>query len=440
LADGAVDLMGERRFSRLPYFIGLVLLVGLQFFLVTQSPLFLSPVNPPTEGGAANPLLGVWGLVGLVQLLKIPLTIFRLNDLGRPQDDVLWALVPGASMALAWICLTTATPSEKRWQKLHKKWSGQLSALGAYGQALILFRKTIVLGAGFTAVYGLVSALVAYRAVRFLGDLQELEEGQLSVLEQGLWGLTLLLGLYTLIQFSKRKSASRSSWFPSLFLLPAALLAGTATGVSSGMHHGLGLLFLNLPWQAWGLVWQSIGGAMLAIVWIRLAQGAREGRSVGLGELFGQLRSRTADVAGAHGARVHAVLVGMQVLVPGIFYALQLAFTDMVAVLYPDRPALKGSGELTWGIRGRLFKVFALWLFLSFALSIGVGMLFESPEVMQEAFLDLRAMSLTGVIVQELLWVFTTWLLELALLAIFWERAERKGWSETTDETAAEAT
>jgi hypothetical protein len=205
------------------------------------------------------------------------------------------------------------------------------------------------------------------------------------------------------------------------------------------MHHGLGLLFLNLPWQAWGIIWQSVGGAVLAIVWIRLAQGARDGRRVGLGELLGELRLRTLDVAGAHGARVHAVLVGMQVLVPGIFYALQLAFTDMVAVLYPNRRALKGSGELTWGIRGRLFKVFAIWLFISFGLSIGVGILMESAEVMQEAFLDLRAMSLTGVIVQELIWVCTTWNLELALLAIFWERVERKGWGVEADEEGAEA-
>jgi len=129
----------------------------------------------------------------------------------------------------------------------------------------------------------------------------------------------------------------------------------------------------------------------------------------------------------------------MQVLVPGIFYALQLAFTDMVAVLYPDRAALRGSGELTWGIRGRLFKVFAIWLFLSFALSIGVGMLVETPEVMQEAFLDLRAMSMTGVIIQEIIWVCTTWLLELALLAIFWERVERKGWANDSEQAAAEA-
>lgn len=411
----------------MPYGLGLVVLLGLQYFLLTQSGV------PALQGSAATVA------VLIVQLLKIPLTILRLNDLGRPRDDVLWALVPGANMALAWICATSATPTDKRWQKLHKKWSGQLSALGAFGEAFTLCRKTFALGALFAVIYGVISAIVAYKAVRFLGYLQGLEAERLVLIEQGLWGLSVLLGFYTLLQFFKRETVSRPSWFPSLFLLPAVLLAGTATGVSSGMHQGLGLLFLNLPWQAWGLIWQSVGGAMLAIVWILLAQGAREGRSVGLGELLSELRSRTLDVAGAHGARVHAVLVGMQVLVPGIFYALQLAFTDMVAVLYPDRPALKGSGELTWGIRGRLFKVFAIWLFLSFALSIGVGLLIESPEVMQEAFLDLRAMSLAGVIVQEIIWVSTTWLLELALLALFWERAARKGWVTDFEQAAAEA-
>ena len=423
--------MLERRFSRFPYFVGLCLLIGIQYALFSQ--------GGAVDAGGGTGGFSVWALVGFVQLAKIPLTILRLNDLGRPRDDALWALVPLANIALAWICVTSATPSEKRWKKLAKRWSGQLSALGAFREAATLCRKTFALGFSFACVYGLVSALVAYQAVRLLGVLQEMDSSQLDSIEQGLWGLTGLLGLYTFLQFLKRKTATRSSWFPSLFLLPSALLAGTASGVSSGMHHGLGLLFLNLPWQAWGIVWQSVGGAVLAIVWIRLAQGAREQRSVSLGELRGELRTRTLDVAGAHGARVHAVLVGMQVLVPGIFYALQLAFTDMVAVLYPDRAALRGSGELTWGIRGRLFKVFAIWLFLSFALSIGVGMLVETPEVMQEAFLDLRAMSMTGVIIQEIIWVCTTWLLELALLAIFWERVERKGWANDSEQAAAEA-
>ena len=170
-----------------------------------------------------------------------------------------------------------------------------------------------------------------------------------------------------------------------------------------------------LPWRSFGYGWRRPHGT---------------GSPYRLEDWSASCGGRLADVAGAHGARVHAVLVGMQVLIPGIFYALQLAFTDMVAVLHPDRPALAGSGQLSWGIRRRLFKVFAIWLVMSFTLSVGGGLLVESAEVMQEAFLDLRAMSLVGVLVQDVIWILTTWWLEMALLVIFWERVERLNWTE----------
>ena len=403
--------MVERRYSRIPYFVGLAGLLGTQFFAFQQ-------------------LESPWLAVLVLQLIKVPLTVWRLNDLARSPDDSLWTVVPVANVALAWICLTTATPSAEKWERLRGRWYGQISAFGAFSEGAKLCGQTAVLGGGAAVGYGVISALVSYRAVRLLETFQEWDAGQLAAFGQALWGLSGLLTLYTVLQFMKRKTASRASWFPSLFLLPSILLSITVSGVSSGMHQSLGLLFLNLPWQAWGLVWQSIGGAALAIIWIRLAQASRDGQPLPFGGLVRELRGRLADVAGAHGARVHAVLVGMQVLIPGIFYALQLAFTDMVAVLHPDRPALAGSGQLSWGIRRRLFKVFAIWLLMSFTLSVGGGLLVESAEVMQEAFLDLRAMSLVGVLVQDVIWILTTWWLEMALLVIFWERVERLNWTE----------
>ena len=44
-----------------------------------------------------------------------------------------------------------------------------------------------------------------------------------------------------------------------------------------------------------------------------------------------------------------------------------------------------------------------------------------------------------GVILQELVWAFTAWILELSLLAIFWERAERMKWGEASSEAEVEA-
>jgi hypothetical protein len=91
-----------------------------------------------------------------------------------------------------------------------------------------------------------------------------------------------------------------------------------------------------------------------------------------------QARSRWIEVAGPHGARVQAVSVGMQLVLPGIFYALQLAFTDMIAVLHPERPALRRSGQLTTGMRGRLFRMMFGWWLAGMVLSVGTTFTIEA--------------------------------------------------------------
>ncbi|MEZ4238659.1 MAG: hypothetical protein R3F59_21405 [Myxococcota bacterium] len=68
----------------------------------------------------------------------------------------------------------------------------------------------------------------------------------------------------------------------------------------------------------------------------------------------------------------------MQLLLPGIFYALQLAFTDMIAVLDPERAALSRSGGLTAGMRGRLFRMMAGWWILGMVLTLGADFVYDA--------------------------------------------------------------
>ncbi|MBT3221295.1 MAG: hypothetical protein HN348_19610, partial [Proteobacteria bacterium] len=196
-------------------------------------------------------------------------------------------------------------------------------------------------------------------------------------------------------------------------------------GIQSGAYAGLELFFLTLPWQAWNLVLQCVGGSWLAIVVLRLAIDAHEGRPLAFGATLKESVVRLADVAGAHGAKVHAIVVGMQVLIPGIFYALQLAFVDMIAVLEPERPALQRSGALTYGIRGRLFRMLTLWVIVSAALQIGAGVLMEDSDVLMASLLDIRELGYWTLVVQDTIWTFTTWILTLSLLALYLERSKR---------------
>ena len=112
--------MVERRYSRIPYFVGLAGLLGAQFFAFQQ-------------------LESPWLAVLVLQLIKVPLTVWRLNDLARSPDDSLWTVVPVANVALAWICLTTATPSAEKWERLRGRWYGQISAFGAFSEGAKLW-------------------------------------------------------------------------------------------------------------------------------------------------------------------------------------------------------------------------------------------------------------------------------------------------------------
>ena len=313
----------------------------------------------------------------------------------------------------------------------------RLGVFGAYARGLKLAGGTFFFVIPWLLIYAFVSGSGSYLSGKLYGVLVPPELGLatadeidahlewLSTLGGGLIFLVGALCLYTIFQLFRRQRASRASWLPSLFLLPLALLSGLVYGIQSGAYAGLELFFLTLPWQAWNIVLQCVAGSWLAIIVFRLGIQVHEGRPMALGDVLKESVLRLADVAGAHGAKVHAVIVGMQVLIPGIFYALQLAFVDMIAILEPDRPALRRSGELTYGIRGRLFRMFVLWVLVSTVLQIGAGAMMEDAEVLMASLLDIRELGYWTLVVQDTIWTLTTWVLSLSLLALYLERAER---------------
>lgn len=332
--------MSTRRLGLGPYLLLWAVLTGAQLYAFS---VFSAQVGTAL------------GLALVLQLAKVPVAAMRLRDLGHPADDALLALIPLTNLGL-WNQLNRRTPDEATRERARARWAGQMSATGAY-----LLGVRTLLGAGGTllpiiAVFGAAFAGGELLLVDLL--LQAPPGGTVS---QAIGALALLVGLYTTVQVLKRKTATRASWLPT-FLLPPLLLAWGAiqVGAPAGSGAEAGMAPLVLSTSAWSLGWMCIAGSALAVLFVSAVQARRAGRPFGLGDAVTRMATRTADVAAVHGGAALAIQVGMQVIIPGIHYALQFAFVDAIAVTDPTVPAFKRSTDLSRGIRRRVFKVYAL--------------------------------------------------------------------------------
>jgi len=304
-----------------------------------------------------------FALVGLLQLAKVPVAVMRLEDLGRPPDDALLALVPLANLGL-WGQLNRPTPTPEVWERRRGTWLGQLTAVQAFLRGLVGVGRSLPALLPFALGFGGLFAAGELWIVEQLLSVGQRDPQEQQVLTQVLMVAVGLLLAYTVVQVFKRKTASRASWLPIFLLLPAILSLVTvnlgvgAAAPTSG--QGPGMAPLVLASGAWGLGWMCIMGAALAVLWVSAAEAQRDGQTLRLGPALSRMARRTADVSAPHGGAALAIQIGLQVVIPGIHYALQFAFVDAVAVCERDVPALQRSTQLTKGIRRRVFKVYAL--------------------------------------------------------------------------------
>lgn len=304
--------------------------------------------------------------------------------------------------------------------------TGPLQALAA-GAALA--GKTLAVGLPLSLAYGLVSGLGGAVVVSLATATSSAEAPTLELGAQIAGALAAFCTLYALVQFPKREKASRASWWPALFAVPLWIVCIALAIVHSGQARQMGPVVAQLLIMAWSIVWSSFGGAAVAIGWVLAGKAAMEGRPLGVAEALDAVRVRLLDVAGAHGARVHAVTIGMQVLLPGILYALQLAFVDMVAVLDPEKPALRRSGQLTSGMRGRIFRLLLAYTLVgqlvSFGLFAAMTGATDTEKLVEAGWAFLMDPSAMGEAVQvavEVIWALFTWVTTLALLVLYVER------------------
>lgn len=311
--------------------------------------------------------------------------------------------------------------------------SKRTSEIAAFQAALRLAAATAGVGLPFALVYGAVSGWFMHTVVQWVVGLQGAEEATVDLLFQIAMAIGAFCGLYAILQFGKRERVTRESWAPALLSLPSLLVAA-ALWVQKGEATGqMGLVALSFATMGAGMIWYTFGGAAVNIAWARSAKGHLDGQPVPFVAVVDEVRSRTLEVAAPHGAKVTAITIGMQFLLPGIFYAIALAFADALVVLDPTRKkVLRRAEQLSKGIRGRLFRMWFLWTIVSFLLSEAVVLLLEGVRTSEEAmqrlgvlFLDPSALSQSSYIAQETTWALTGWVMQLALLVLYLEREEQ---------------
>ena len=407
----------DRRLGRGAFFGAWLLLFGAQVGLLTQFP-----QNEPTPSNLA---IGVVAGVLLLQLLKLPITAWRLHDIGRPQSDALFfCLIPVANIVGLLRFMPDPTPSPTAWERRRRGWASQIGPIAALGQALPLVARSGLVLLPLTLIYGTVMAGVGTWTLGVM-DWAGQNPDTRALLGQVFSVTAGLLGIYTVIQFTKRTTATRVSWLPSLFFLPTTLVALAFTFFEQGTENQLQLILITLIYAAWQMLWMSIGGAALVVAATLSAEQLLSGKStVDAGAVLAEVPRRTLDVAGPHGAKVQAVTIGMQVLIPGIFYMLQLSFADTIAVLKPEAASLKQSGQLTWGMRGRLFKLFLALTLVFMILHFGVVTATDSAQAAMAYFLDPRPMAFHAFALGEILWGVYIWVLQVSLLLIYRDRIQ----------------
>ena len=203
--------------------------------------------------------------------------------------------------------------------------------------------------------------------------------------------------------------------------MPVLLLAAVPMFVNSGAEQmPIGGLLAQPFRMALGFVLLPFVNA----VWVLSAESKRSGSETG--SVLSKAGSRLADFGAVFGAKQLVVTLGMQVIVPGVYYALQFAFVEMVALLRPDSAAMRRSKLLTRGIRIKLFRMFAVWFCLYMSIFLAVAGVLDEPGAVVTFFVfaDPRLVSLGTIIALDLAFSVTSWWLVVSLLHLYHHREE----------------
>jgi hypothetical protein len=443
--------MESRRLGRGAYLGVWTLLIAVQLALFW---VLVLPFATANRVGNELPTLpaSAWGalvIVGVLQVVKVVPTMWRLGDMGRSPDDALWGLVPLGNLVL-WSWCLAGTPSEKIRDKRRANWVGQIGAFAAWIEALRIASKSLVV-LPFVVAFGLISGVLGYEAVHFLDRVipedvarklneaaaRELQGGKAEAIQipgveslvavtQAGYLLIAILVAFTVLQAFRYQTASRASWWPATLIFPVLLGTGLCYALSTGIQSGMGLLIVAGSYTTASVLWYLFFGTALAILTVRSAQRVTSGQPVELPALVREVGSRLFEVMVPHGVKILALTIGKQFFLPGVFYSLQYGFVEHLAVLEPSVSPTARSAELTSGIRSRLFKIMAIGVMLYAVPEMVLSAALDGPAVIAAAVVDARQFSRGTMIIGDLWFVTTTWLQWIALYVVYLERETRQ--------------
>lgn len=372
------------------------------------------------QGAAPEAGLEAWlpalGVVAVLQLLKIPGTRARLLDLGRPADEALSAVVPVLNVVL-FVQLLSGTPSEELRARRIRSWSTQVGAFGAYRRALPWLLGSASVALPVTLLAGTLGALGAEAYLELLRG--NMEGGGLSRL--GDIGLALLgLGLvWTVLQLPKRARATRRSWAGTLLIAPGLALTLAARAAPMAAQGGGGIV-LALVVMSWELLVTGVVGGLCAAVWVVAARRVQAGEP--LSGVLGEAWGHAADVVVVWAGRNQLVLLGGQVIVPGVWFGVSYALADLAAIVEPERPSFARSVELVRGIRGKIFRMLVLWFVGTSCITLGLASVELGPAELTAMLVDPDVLSTPVVVARQVVTVLGSWWCALAMLAVYDER------------------
>lgn len=310
----------------------------------------------------------------LTQLAKVPMTAARLRALNRPPDDAILALVPFANLGLL-NQLLTARPLPPI------DGPPEISAVEAWRHGVRATLRAAPIVIVVAIVWGFVYSGVTEAGVRLFNHYLSLPQDQVASWLFNGRAIAGALGLWTVATFVRRDRARPLDWLPAALFVPALLFV---LGMS-GKDRGFGPALVTVPLTAMGLAVGSTVGAYLSALWVRIAEAvaADEAPTARLGTLG----SDGLRILGPHAAATHATQIGMQLVIPGIYYMVALALVDVIAIVDPSATPLSRSMRLTAGIRRRVFKLVVLGALVYVVLSAPLALMFYDPASLYGALL-----------------------------------------------------
>jgi hypothetical protein len=362
----------------------------------------------------------------ILQLAKLPFAAARLRDLGRSPEDSTLTVVPLANLGLWWQLLER-TPAEDLRQKRLSLWSlgspGQLAAGAAVRGGLGLLARGLPVFLGLAVPAGLAYGGVHFAGIAVHEWIVAAPKETADLALDGMFAVTGLLGLSLLIQFVKRKNASRGSWIPILLALPALLFA---LAMQFRGARDQELLVLSFVFTGLDLLWGTFIGAVLSGLLLSVAHAME--RDPGLTPQAALLsaattvRQRLGDLIAIHGGVYQAVILGMQIVIPGVHYAVVYSLADMCVLFEPEQPSFRRSAQLTAGIRRRVFVTQVMVLGPYVLGSLVVGLATSSVADLVAGLFDPTKAPAWSHLVSGPIWMLTVVVLKLSLYQIWRDR------------------